>query len=526
MKGDVSPAVFARPHRSLFQKYFLVLFVAVVVPLIINGASDAWFGYRDQRANLSSRLRAEANSAAGQIQAFLDGIRAQMDWTVQLPWTEGLDERHQFDALRLLRQAPAITEVTLVDGKGIERLHVSRTDPDVAMSGVDHSTDPAVIGARAAHVWFGPLTLHRGSEPFMTIAVAGARPSAGVTIAEINLKLIWDVISAIHVGQSGGAFVLDGGGRLVAHPDISLVLRGADNAAISPLRALQKAAAAQENEIVNGFNARGRSVLAAAAPIPGPDWTAFVEQPTAEAYGPIRAALWRTGLLLIAGAAFAFALAYLLALRMAGPIRQLEEGAARIGAGRFDHQIDLRTGDELEGLASRFNAMAGELAVSQERAERIGRLKRFLAPQIAELVENVGQENLLESHRTEVSVVFCDLRGFTAFASEVGPEEVMGLLGDYYDALGSIIMRYEATLTCFMGDGVMLLLNAPLPCPEPATRAVRMGLDMQSAVQALILRWRERGFVVGFGVGIATGTATVGRIGYEGKSTIRRLAAS
>jgi hypothetical protein len=94
----------------------------------------------------------------------------------------------------------------------------------------------------------------------------------------------------------------------------------------------------------------------------------------------------------------------------------------------------------------------------------------------SELVENVGQENLLESHRTEVSVVFCDLRGFTAFASEVGPEEVMGLLDEYYDAQGSIIMRYEATLTCFMGDGLMLLLNAPLPCPEPATRAVRMAL--------------------------------------------------
>ena len=517
MKDGVSPATFARPRRSLFQKYFLILFVAVAVPLIINGASDAWFGYRDQRANLSSRLRAEANSAAGQIQAFLDGIRVQMDWTVQLPWLEGVDERHKFDALRLLRQALAITEVTLVDGKGTERLHVSRTDPDVAMSGVDHSTDPAVVGARAAHVWFGPLTLHRGSEPFMTVAVAGARPSAGITNAEINLKLIWDVISAIHIGETGGAFVLDAVGQLVAHPDISLVLGGADNRAIAPLRALQKSTAAQANEIVSGFNAGNRPVLAAAARIPGPDWTAFVEQPTAEAYGPIRAALWRTGLFLIAGAAFAFALAYLLARRMAGPIRQLEEGAARIGAGRFDHQIDLRTGDELEGLASRFNAMAGELALSQERAERIGRLKRFLAPQIAELVENVGQENLLESHRTEVSVVFCDLRGFTAFASEVGPEEVMGLLGDYYDALGSIIMRYEATLTCFMGDGLMLLLNAPLPCPEPATRAVRMALDMQSAVQALILRWRERGYVIGFGVGIATGTATVGRIGYEGR---------
>ncbi len=119
----------------------MVLFVAVVVPLIINGASEAWFGYRDQRSNLSSRLRAEANSAAGQIQAFLDGVRAQMDWTVQLPWLEGLDDRHRFDALRLLRQAPAITEVTLVDGKGIERLHVSRTDADVAMSGVDTGAD-------------------------------------------------------------------------------------------------------------------------------------------------------------------------------------------------------------------------------------------------------------------------------------------------------------------------------------------------------------------------------------------------
>ena len=126
MKGDVSPAMPARPQRPLFQKYFLVLFVAVVVPLIINGASEAWFGYRDQHANLSSRLRAEANSAADQIQAFLDGIRAQMDWTVQLPWLEGLDDRHKFDALRLLRLAPAITELTLVDGEGIERLHVSQ----------------------------------------------------------------------------------------------------------------------------------------------------------------------------------------------------------------------------------------------------------------------------------------------------------------------------------------------------------------------------------------------------------------
>jgi adenylate cyclase len=517
MTEVVTAVAFPRLRRPLFQKYFVVLFVAVAVPLIVNGASDAWFGYRDQRANLSLRLRTEASGAASRIQAFLDGVRAQMEWTVQNPWGEGVDDRRRFDALRLLRQTPAITEVTLVDGEGIERLHVSRIDPDVAMSGIDHSADPAVVGARAAHIWFGPLTLRGGSEPFMTVAVAGARSNAGVAIAELNLKLIWDVISAIHIGETGQAFVLDRAGRLVAHPDISLVLRGEDNAAVAALRALQAAATAQEDDVVSGDDAEGRRVLAAPAGIAGPDWTTFVEQPIAEAYRPIRAALWRTGLLMVAGAAFAAGLAYLLARRMTGPIQLLQEGAARIGAGRFDHQIDLHTGDELEGLASRFNLMASELALSQQRSERINRLKRFLAPQVAELVDDAGKDSLLDSRRTEVSVVFCDLRGFTAFSSHVGPEELMGLLGEYYEALGRIIIRYEATLTCFMGDGLMLLLNAPLACPDPAIRAVRMALDMQDAVQALIVQWRARNYSIGFGVGVATGVATVGRIGYEGR---------
>src|SRR6266436_8575893 len=162
--------------------------------------------------------------------------------------------------------------------------------------------------------------------------------------------------------------------------------------------------------------------------------------------------------------------------------------------------------------------MAGELALSQERSERIGRLKRFLAPQVAELVEGSDQESLLDSHHAEVVVIFCDLRGFTGFSGAAAPEEVMGLLQEYYEALGAIITRYEATLTCFMADGLMLLLNAPLPCPEPARRGVHMALDMQAAVQALIVGWRGRGYTIGFGVGLAKGPATVGRIGYEGRS--------
>jgi len=506
------------PRRSLFQKYFAALFIAVVVPLLANGASEAWFGYRDQRKTLSRQLHTEARAAAGKIQGFLDDISDQLQWTVQLPWRDGMDERHRFDVLRLLRQVPAVVEVTLVDGNGVEKLHVSRVDPDVENSGIDRSKDPAVTGARAGGIWYGPVTLYQGSEPHMTIALAGAREINGVTVAEINLKLIWDVISAIRVGRLGDAFVLDRSGRLVAHPDISLVLRGDGDPAAARLKQLAQMTHAGGGETTEGANAENRPVIAAMAPIPGPGWTAFVEQPAAEALMPIRAALLRTAALLLAGTVFAAVLAYVLARRMTGPIARLEKGAQEIGAGHFDQKIEITTGDELEGLARRFNDMAAELALSQERSERIARLKRFLSPQVAELVEDSDQEALLDSHRAEVVVVFCDLRGFTGFSGAASPEEVMGLLQAYYEALGAIITRYEATLTCFMGDGVMLLVNAPVPCPNPALHAVRMAAEMQHSVQSLMNGWRERGHTIGFGVGLAKGPATVGRIGYEGRS--------
>jgi adenylate cyclase len=507
-----------RPRRPLFQKYFLALFAAVVMPLLANGVSEAWLGYRDQQASLGQRLHAEAVSAAGKIRSFLDGITDQLQWTVQLPWTSGSDDQHRLDVLRLMRQVPAIVEITLIDGDDIERLRVSRVDPDVINSGSDRHGDSAVQGARSARVWYGPVTFYQGSEPHMQIAVAGTRKADGVTIAVINLKLIWDVISAIHVGQSGDAFVLDKEGRLVAHPDISLVLRGADDPAAGRLKGLLQATSAERGEFTAGRNAEGDSVIAAMAQIPGPGWVAFVEEPQAEAFAPIRAALWRTAFLLLAGALFAAGLGLLLARRMIGPIRLLERGAEQIGAGNFEHKIEISTGDELQRLAQRFNEMAAGLAESRERSERIARLKQFLSPQVAEIVEGSDQAALLDSHRTEVVVLFCDLRGFTGFAGATEPDAVMGLLQEYYEALGIIITRYEATLTCFMADGLMLLLNAPVPCPEPAARGLRMALDMQASVQAMIAGWRGRGHTIGFGVGLAKGPATVGRIGYEGRS--------
>jgi len=183
----------------------------------------------------------------------------------------------------------------------------------------------------------------------------------------------------------------------------------------------------------------------------------------------------------------------------------------------------------LKELHDKVSAQAADLAVwnrtLEERVahqlaeiERISRLKRFLSPQVAELILSSGDDRVLESHRRAVTVVFCDLRGFTPFAETSEPEEVMTVLRDYHAVLGALIHQYEGTVERFAGDGVMILFNDPLPCPDPSVRAVRMAVDMRDRVAAeLQPKWRKQGHELGFGVGVAHGYATLGRIGFEGR---------
>ena len=214
------------PRRSLFWKYFATLFVAAVVPLVVGAAVEGWFGYRDQRRHISEVLGVEARLAADRIEAFTDGIGDQLGWTVQFPWTSDDDARRRIDALRLLQQVPAIVSISLVDQAGTGHVFVSRLHLNRTGRGVDMSADPAVIGARDNKVWYGPVQYHHDSETYMRIAVAGNLPAAGVAIADVNLKLIWDVVAAIRMARPGDAIVVDDSGRLIAHPDISRVLRG------------------------------------------------------------------------------------------------------------------------------------------------------------------------------------------------------------------------------------------------------------------------------------------------------------
>jgi class 3 adenylate cyclase len=145
-------------------------------------------------------------------------------------------------------------------------------------------------------------------------------------------------------------------------------------------------------------------------------------------------------------------------------------------------------------------------------------LKRFLAPQLAELIVSQGDEKILESHRREIVVVFCDLRGYTAFTETAEPEEVLDFLREYHGALGPLVSQFEGTLDQFSGDGIMVFFNDPVPCPDPAERAVKMAMAMREEAGKLIAAWRRHGCELGFGAGIAQGYATLGQIGFSERS--------
>ncbi len=174
------------------------------------------------------------------------------------------------------------------------------------------------------------------------------------------------------------------------------------------------------------------------------------------------------------------------------------------------HELAVQLSEWNEKLKER---VAGQLS----ELERMNQLKGFFSPQVAELILSAGNEKLMESHRREITVVFCDLRRFSAFSETAEPEEIMRVLREYHKVLGPLIFRFEATLEHFAGDGLMTFFNDPVPCPDPALRAIRMAVAMRDGIGEIAETWRKYGYDLGFGVGIAQGYATLGQIGFEGR---------
>jgi signal transduction histidine kinase/CheY-like chemotaxis protein len=370
-KAEKAKALSRFARRGLFFKYATVLFAVVALSVIFTGTLHAWFSYQELKGLLLRIQGEQARSAASKIGQFIQEIEGQLTWATQVPISAKTADEWRFDAARLFRQAPPVTEIAQFDAAGRERFRSSRQSMDVIGSMSDFSGHPAVIEGLAHKSYYGPVYFRRDSEPFMTIAVAGTRPDHGVVVAEVNLKFIWDVVWQIKVGNEGRIYLVDSAGRLIAHPDISLVLRKMDLSRLAHVQAANAERAGQETSYSNiATDLYGKQVLTAYAPVEELGWFVFAELPIAEAFQPLYDGLYRSALLLVAGLILAVFAGLYFARKMVVPIRTLTGGAIRLGSGDLNQRIAIATGDELEELGNQFNRMAGQLQDSYSNLER------------------------------------------------------------------------------------------------------------------------------------------------------------
>ena len=360
-----SPPTSARRtlRGRLFRKYLLLILVLVGGAVLASGTISVYFSYQENKAAIGTLQQEKALAAASRIQQYVERIQQQLAYA-SLPQIDATDvELRRIEFNKLLRQVPDITDIAQLGPDGREQIAVSRLAMDRILSNDDRSKEPAFLNAKRGQPWFGPVYFRKETEPYMTIALRSGGDKGPVTIADVNLKFIWDVVSRIKIGEKGKAYVVDNQGFLVADPDIGLVLR---KTYVGELLHVKAAAGS------NAFDApamlstdlAGTPVLTSLAAVEPLSWTVFVEQPVAEVYEKLNASIFRTGMLLLGALVISALGAAALARGMVRPIRTLDDGARRIGEGDLDQQIVVRTGDELEGLADQFNRMTGQLRES------------------------------------------------------------------------------------------------------------------------------------------------------------------
>ena len=353
----------------LFRKYLLLILTLVSGALLVSGGISIYFSYQEQKSALGDLQHEKAVAAASRIEQYIRQIEQQLAYAA-LPQLDVSDlELRRIEFLKLLRQVPEVTDIAWLDASGREQVAVSRLGMDVMGSNKDRSQEPAFLNAKRTRPWTGPVYFRKETEPYMTISVRSGGDAGPVTIAEVNLKFIWDVVSRIKIGNKGKAYVVDRAGFLVADPDIGLVLRKTPLGDLPHVKAAFSRQDGAEPAMLSK-DSSGTEVLVSYAPIESLDWMVFAEQPVSEVYAKLYASILQTGLLLLAGLVISALCALALARGMVRPIRTLADGAQRIGEGDLDQTIVVRTGDELEGLADRFNRMSTQLRESYAGLER------------------------------------------------------------------------------------------------------------------------------------------------------------
>jgi signal transduction histidine kinase/HAMP domain-containing protein len=356
-----------RRHGRLVRHYFLISVILLGGGLITSGLLEIYFRYRESHENKNLLQQEVATAAAFKTDQFIQQIEAALRTATKSPEIarKGLSEEFQAELTRLFLVMPAIEEAMALNVAGHIRLQASRFRAMLPEEKEEMPPQAAFEAAKEGKSFFGPVYFARGSEPYSSIAVPIERFAGdliGILWAKVNLKYVWEVIQDIKIGKAGYAYIVTRAGDLVAHPDLSLVLRRHNLAHLQQVRAaFQTNSTAGKAESLTTQSFEGSKVFSSYALIPRLDWAVIIEQPLNEAYGPLYSSLLRTSSLLLIGLGMALLASIYVARRVVRPLQKLRLGVERIGKGDLDFRLHIKTGDEIENLAEEFNKMTGAL---------------------------------------------------------------------------------------------------------------------------------------------------------------------
>jgi signal transduction histidine kinase len=376
LKLAIAPLFHRRRRGRLVRHYFLISLLLIAGGLISSAVLEIYFRYRESQEHIALLEHGAATVAAVKIERFIQDIATAIKAsTKSREVMEGrVSPKYRFELKRLLYLAPAITEAVALDLSGVKQAQVSRAGAVSHNPSSDFSASPGFQRALQGKPDYGPVYFVQNSEPYMTIAFPieqFAGTVIGVLQAEVNLKHVWDVVSHIKAGEAGYAYVVSRSGDLIAHRDISLVLRRQNLGHLTQVKAASQAASgAPRPGVTLAYNMDGKKVISSYAFIPSLQWLVIIERPAEEAYTPLYASMLRTSALLLVGFTMAVLASLFVGRRVVRPLEALRRGVERIGKGELNHRLALKTGDEIEILAEEFNEMAAHVRDAYTGLER------------------------------------------------------------------------------------------------------------------------------------------------------------
>ncbi len=357
-------------QATLFRKYALIISILTGGSLLLSGLLNINAHFEESKHAMISVQREKAEAAAARIGEYLMGIEQRIaSSAMPKPGVSALQQRSA--EIQYLKGVQAIREIALLDPQGKEVLKVSRQAADVVNSGKDYSAAEFFSQIQSGRPYRSPVYFRDGGL-FMTEAMSVGPVEAGITISEIDLEFLLDGITRIQVGKAGYAYAVDSSGRLIAHPNMGMVLKDSSFAALPQVQqALASRSLIAQSSIAEAARSYdGEPVLAAFGTIPQLGWFVLVEEPLAEVYRPLYSHALRSGLIVLLGMVISVLASIVLVRRMVSPISALQAGTKQIGDGDLGHRISVHTGDELEALAEGFNQMADQLQKSYATLEK------------------------------------------------------------------------------------------------------------------------------------------------------------